>query len=76
MKAYTVLYIKDMEECARDTYKRGVTVKEIVEEITYMFNRYYKYCDYIIIFDANDVEVISYFKVVTVDGKYKLVELA
>lgn len=76
MKAYTVVYIKGTEEYARDTYIPGVTVKEIVEDLTYEINRYHKHCDYITIFDINDVADISYFKVVNVDGKYKLIELA
>ena len=73
--SYTVVYIKGTEEYSRETYIPGATVKEIVEELTYEINRYYKQCDYITIFDANNVEDISYFKVVTVDGKYKLIEL-
>ena len=75
MRAYTVVYIKGTEECARDTYTSGVTVKEIVEELMYNINRYHKHCDYITIFDMNDEADISYFKVVNVDGKYILIEL-
>lgn len=72
---YTVVYIKDMEEYARDTYMPGVTVKEIVEELTYEINRYHKHCEYITIFESENVEVIFYFKVVPVDGMYKLIEI-
>lgn len=75
MKSYTVAYINDMEEYARDTYIPGATIADIVEELTYEFNRYGKDCDYITIFDMNDEEDISYFKVVPVDCNYKLIEL-
>lgn len=75
MKEYRVAYIKDTEEYARITYMSGATVKEIVEELTNEINSYYKQCDYITIFDVNNEEDISYFKVVTVDGKYKLMEM-
>ena len=43
-------YVKDTEECGRDIYKPGATVKEIVEELTYEINRYHKHFDYITIF--------------------------
>lgn len=75
MKEYTVVYIKDMEEYSRDTYIPGVTVKEIVEELTYELNRYGKECEYITIFDANNKKDIVYFKVVNIHGHYKLDEL-
>ena len=75
MKEYTVVYIKNCEEYARDTYTAGVTIADIVEELTYEINRYGKDCEYVTIFDMNDEEDISYFKVVPVDGKYKLIEL-
>lgn len=72
INGYTAVYFKDMEECGRDTYEPGVTVKEILEELTYEINCYYKHCDYIIIFNE---EYISYFKVVNDEGKYKIIEL-
>ena len=76
MKAYSVVYIKDMEEYSRDTYTPGVTVKEIVEELTYEFNRYYIQCDYITIFDINDEEAETiYYEVVNCGDRYMLVEL-
>lgn len=75
MKQYTVVYIKNDEEYSRDTYIAGATIADIVEELTYELNSYGKDCDYITIFDANEVEDISYFKVMSVDGKYKLIEL-
>ena len=53
MNAYTVVYFKDMEECGCDTYKPGVTVKEIVEELTYEINRYHKHFDYMTILMKN-----------------------
>lgn len=72
MKEYTVVYIKNDEEYFRDTYNGGTTIADIVEELTYKLNRYGKYCDYITIFDANEVEDIVYFKVVNIDCKYQL----
>lgn len=73
MKEYTVAYIKGTEEYARDTYKPGATNDEIVKELTYELNRYGKDCDYITIFDGNNEEDITYYKVVNIDGKYELV---
>lgn len=72
MKGYTVVYLKDTEECGRETYMPGVTVKEIVEELTHEINCYHKHYDYITIFSE---EYISYFKVVNDEGKYKIIEL-
>lgn len=72
MKGYTAVYLKDTEECGRDTYNPGVTVKEIVEELTHEINRYHKHFDYITIFDE---EYIYYFKDVNDKGKYKIIEL-
>lgn len=72
MYGYMAVYFKDMEECGRDTYMPGVTVKEILEDLTYEINRYHKHYDYITIFNE---EYISYFKVVNVEGKYKIIEL-
>lgn len=69
---YTAVYFKDTEECGRDTYMSGVTVKEIVEELTYEINSCHKHLDYITIFNE---EYISYFKVVNDEGKYKIIEL-
>ena len=71
MKEYTVVYIVGTEEYARDTYKPGTAIKEIVKELS----RYCKDCDYITIFDANDEEDILYFKVLNIHGHYVLVEL-
>lgn len=50
MNGYTVVYFKDTEECGRETYMPGVTVKEIVEELTYKINCYHKHFGYITIF--------------------------
>ena len=74
MKEYTVAYIKNGEEYAYDTYKPGTTIKEILDELTYELNRYGKDCDEISIFDVNYDEPAVYYKVVTKDGKYELVE--
>ena len=75
MKEYTVVYIKNDEEYARDTYKPGATIDEIVKELTYELNRYGKECEYITIFDGNNEEDIVYFKVINTQGHYVLVEL-
>lgn len=72
MKEYTVVYIKNCEECGRDYYTAGATISEIVDELIYELNRYGKDCEYITIFDANDEEDISYYKVVNIDDKYQL----
>ena len=72
---YTVVYIKNGKEYARDRYTPGTTIPEIVEELKYELNRYGKDCEYITIFDADAVEDIAYFKVVNMHGHYVLVEL-
>lgn len=74
MKEYTVVYIKNDEECGRDYYKPGTTISEIVDELIYDLNRYGKDCDYITIFDDNDEEDILYFKVVNINGNYVLLK--
>ena len=73
MKEYTVVYIKNDEEYACDTFEPGTTISEIVEELIYEINRYSKDCEYITIFDDNDEEDIVYFKVVNIHGHYELV---
>ena len=75
MKEYTVVYIKNDEECGRDYYTPGTTIFEIVDELIYELNRYGKDCEYITIFDDNNEEDILYFKVVNINGHYELVEL-
>lgn len=45
-----------------------------MKELIYEINRYGKDCDEVAIFDVNDDEPSVYYKVVTKDGKYELVE--
>ena len=71
---YTVVYIKNGEECGRDYYTPGTTISEIVDELIYELNRYDKDCEYITIFDDDDEEDILYFKVVNINGHYVLAE--
>lgn len=75
MKEYTVVYIKNCEECGRDYYTAGATISEIVDEVTDKLNRYDIDCEYITIFDANNEEDIVYFKVFNAAGKYELVKV-
>lgn len=75
MKEYTVVYIKDFEECSRKIYNPGTTIEDIVDELNYYMNRYSLDYDYVTIFDANNEEDIVYFRVLNVDGKYELVEV-
>ena len=75
MKEYTVVYIKDDKEYARDIYNPGTDIKDIVDELNYRMNRYGVDYDYVTIFDANNEEDIVYFKVFNVAGKYELVKV-
>jgi hypothetical protein len=49
MKEYTVVYIKNCEECGRDYYIAGATISEIVDELIDELNRYDIDCEYITI---------------------------
>lgn len=75
MKEYTVVYIKDDKEYARDIYNTGTTIKDIVDELNCSMNRYGVDYDYVTIFDANNEEDIVYFKVVNINGYYVLSEM-
>lgn len=73
---YTVAYIKNSEECARDNTNDGATISDIVEELTYNANRYGVDYDGIAIFDSDDDEAATiYYEVVNLGDRYKLVEL-
>ena len=56
MKQYTVVYIKNGEEHGRDYRIPGTTIKEIVEELIYDFNRYGADCDEILIYETGSEE--------------------
>lgn len=75
MKEYTVAYIRNGKEYNYDTFIAGITISEILEEITYGLNRYGKDFDEIAIFDVNDEKEanVYFYKVVNNDGKYDLV---
>lgn len=72
MKEYTVAYIRNGQDYGHRTFIAGITISEILEEVTYELNRYGKDFDEIALFDLNDEEEALYYKVVNIDGKYKL----
>ena len=76
MKAYSVVYIKDMEEYAYDNFIEGATISDIVKELTYNANRYGVDYDEIAIFNSDDDEAETiYYEVVNCGDRYMLVEL-
>lgn len=75
MKSYTVVYIKGTEEYAYDNFIDGATISDIVEELTYIANRYGVDYDEIVIFKSDDEAATIYYEVVNINGHYKLVEL-
>lgn len=76
MKEYIVAYIKNVNEYAYDYaydyYKPGVTLSEILKELTYIINRYGVDYDEIAIFEMDSDEPTVYYEVVEIDGKYVL----
>ena len=74
MKEYTVVYIKNCEECGCDYYIAGATISEIVDELIDKLNRHDIDCEYITIFDVNDEEDIHYIEVLNICGYYVLSE--
>jgi hypothetical protein len=72
MKQYTVAYIKNGEEYAYDNYMVGATISEILEVLTWEFNRYGVDYDEIAICEMDSDEPTVYYEVVEIDGKYQL----
>lgn len=74
--SYTVAYIKNSEDYAYDNFIDGATISDIVEELTYIANRYGVDYDEIAIYDLDDEEETTvYYAVVNIHGNYKFVEL-
>ena len=69
-------YIKNSEDYAYDNFIDGATISDIVEELTYIANRYGVDYVEITIYDLDDEEETTvYYAVVNIQVNYKFVEM-